>query len=28
VEFFGWFENDDHVFLAMEYFALGTLDRL
>ncbi|CZT08625.1 uncharacterized protein RCO7_11526 [Rhynchosporium graminicola] len=26
VEFFGWFEDDDNVFLAMEYFELGTLD--
>jgi len=27
VEFLGWFEDDDSVFLAMEYFPLGTLDR-
>lgn len=27
MEFLGWFEDDDHVFLAMEYFPLGTLDR-
>lgn len=26
VEFFGWFEDDDHVYLAMEYFPNGTLD--
>ena len=23
----GWFENDDHIFIAMEYFQHGTLDR-
>ncbi|KAH8695455.1 kinase-like domain-containing protein, partial [Talaromyces proteolyticus] len=27
VEFFGWFEDEDHVYLAMEYFHNGTLDR-
>jgi len=26
VEFFGWFENDESIFLAMEYFPEGTLD--
>ncbi|KAJ8058627.1 hypothetical protein OCU04_012803 [Sclerotinia nivalis] len=26
VQFFGWFENDESVFLAMEYFPLGSLD--
>lgn len=26
MEFLGWFEDDDNVFLAMEYFELGTLD--
>jgi hypothetical protein len=26
VEFFGWFEDKENVFLAMEYFPLGTLD--
>ncbi|QKX63248.1 uncharacterized protein TRUGW13939_10417 [Talaromyces rugulosus] len=26
VKFFGWFEDDDHVYLAMEYFRNGTLD--
>jgi calcium/calmodulin-dependent protein kinase I len=26
VEFFGWFENEEHVFIAMEYFPHGTLD--
>ncbi|XMA14342.1 hypothetical protein WAI453_007133 [Rhynchosporium graminicola] len=26
VEFFGWFEDDDNMFLAMEYFELGTLN--
>ncbi|EPE28390.1 Protein kinase-like (PK-like) [Glarea lozoyensis ATCC 20868] len=25
VDFLGWFEDDDNVFLAMEYFPLGTL---
>ncbi|KAH8807573.1 kinase-like domain-containing protein, partial [Xylogone sp. PMI_703] len=27
VEFFGWFEDEEHVFLAMEYFPYGTLDK-
>jgi len=27
VEFLGWFEDEDNVFLAMEYFPLGTLDK-
>lgn len=27
VKFLGWFENDDLVFIAMEYFEKGTLDR-
>ncbi|RFU24744.1 hypothetical protein B7463_g11592, partial [Scytalidium lignicola] len=27
VEFFGWFENDDYIFIAMEYFSHGTLDK-
>jgi hypothetical protein len=26
VEFLGWFENEDNVFLAMEHFPLGTLE--
>jgi serine/threonine protein kinase len=26
VEFFGWFEDKENVYLAMEYFPLGTLD--
>jgi len=26
VEFFGWFEDKENVFLAMEYFPMGTLD--
>ena len=26
VEFFGWFEDRENVYLAMEYFPLGTLD--
>ena len=27
MEFLGWFEDDDYVYLAMEYFPLGTLDK-
>jgi serine/threonine protein kinase len=27
VEFFGWFENSSHLFLSMEYFELGDLER-
>jgi hypothetical protein len=27
VEFLGWFEDEDNIFLAMEYFPLGTLDK-
>ena len=27
MEFLGWFEDDDSVFLAMEYLPLGTLDK-
>lgn len=27
VEFLGWFEDGDNIFLAMEYFPLGTLDK-
>ena len=27
VKFFGWFENDESVFLAMEYFEQGDLQR-
>ncbi|KAE8441992.1 hypothetical protein EG329_004118 [Mollisiaceae sp. DMI_Dod_QoI] len=27
VEFLGWFEDEDYIFLAMEYFPLGSLDR-
>jgi serine/threonine protein kinase len=26
VEFFGWYENEENIFLAMEYFEHGTLD--
>jgi serine/threonine protein kinase len=26
-EFLGWYEDEDNVFLAMEYFPLGTLDK-
>jgi serine/threonine protein kinase len=25
VDFYGWFENDDNVFIAMEYFEHGDL---
>jgi len=27
VEFFGWFEDADHIFIAMEYFQHGTLNK-
>lgn len=26
MKFLGWFEDDDHIFIAMEYFKHGTLD--
>jgi serine/threonine protein kinase len=27
VEFLEWYEDEDNIFLAMEYFPLGTLDK-